>query len=218
MRGAPGCDGVELFYVTDEVEQRLMFERGELDILDLDKLGDEAEYCIHGDIYRDRLHTAQQVDISYIALNQAVKPLDDVRVRTALQMSLDRQMILDALYSGRGTVENGIFPHGLTGYNPDLEPIPYDPEAAATLLAEAADRFSAGDYEAELDYRGDDEVGFPGQGHCGLHSRSGYGRGAGARPGGPADVRGKTALQGNDRGSMISGRQQRGQSFTDCPP
>ena len=101
MRGAPGCDGVELFYVTDEVEQRLMFERGELDILDLDKLGDEAEYFIHGDIYRDRLHTAQQVDISYIALNQAVKPLDDVRVRTALQMSLDRQMILDALYSGR---------------------------------------------------------------------------------------------------------------------
>jgi len=119
------------------VEQRLMFERGELDILDLDKLGDEAEYFVHGDIYRDRLYTAQQVDISYIALNQSVEPLNDVRVRKALQISLNRQMILDALYSGRGTVENGIFPHGLAGYNPDLEPIEYNPEEAKRLLAEA---------------------------------------------------------------------------------
>lgn len=136
-QGAPGVDGIELYYITDEVEQRLMFERGELDILDLDKLGDEAEYFVHGDIYKDRLHTAPQVDISYIALNQAVEPLNDVRVRRALQVSLDRRMILDAFYSGRGTVENGIFPHALKGFNPDLEPIEYDPAGAVTLLAEA---------------------------------------------------------------------------------
>lgn len=136
-QGAPGVDGIEMYYVTDEVEQRLMFERSELDILDLNKLGDEAEYFIHGDIYQKRLYPAPQVDISYIALNQAVEPLNDVRVRRALQMSLDRQMILDALYSGRGTVENGIFPHALKGYNPDLEPIEYDPAGAVTLLAEA---------------------------------------------------------------------------------
>ena len=46
-------------------------------------------------------------------------------------------MILDALYAGRGTVENGIFPHALKGFNPDLEPIEYDPAGAVTLLAEA---------------------------------------------------------------------------------
>ena len=136
-QGDPGVEGIELYYVTDEVEQRLMFERGELDILDLNKLGDEAEYFIHGDIYRKQLHTARQVDISYIALNQAAEPLNDVRVRKALQMSLDRQMILDALYSGRGTVEEGIFPHALKGYNPDLEPIGYDPAGAVALLTEA---------------------------------------------------------------------------------
>ncbi len=146
-RGAPGCDGIILNYVTDEVEQRLMFERGELDLLDLDKLGDEAEYFIHGDLYQDRLHTAPQVDITYIALNQAAAPLDDVRVRLALQQSLDRQMILDALYSGRGTVENGIFPHTLKGFNPDLEPIPCDPAGAAALLAEAG---YAGGFELEV--------------------------------------------------------------------
>ena len=136
-RGAPGSDGLELVYVTDEVEQRLMFEQGELDILDLDELGDEAEYFIHGDKYNDCRYEAPQVDISYIALNQSIEPLNDVRVRQALQMALDRQMILDALYGGRGVVENGIFPHGLTGFNPDLEPVPYDPEEAKRLLEEA---------------------------------------------------------------------------------
>ena len=136
-RGAPGCDSLELLYVTDEAEQRLMFERGELDILDLDKLGDEAEYFIHGDMYENKRYEAAQVDISYIALNQSIRPLDDVRVRQALQMALDRQLILDVLYGGRGTLENGIFPHGLKGFNPDLEPIRYDPEEAKRLLAEA---------------------------------------------------------------------------------
>jgi len=136
-RGAPACDGVELLFMTDEVEQRLMFERGELDILNLEDLGDEAEYFIHGDIYQDRLHAARQTSLTYLALNQSVKPLDDVRVRRALQLALDRQMILDAVYSGRGIVENGIFPHGLKGYNPDLEPIPYDPVEAKALLERA---------------------------------------------------------------------------------
>ena len=136
-RGAPACDGVEILFLTDEVDQRLKFERGELDILNLEALGDEAEYFIHGDIYRNRLHSARQMSLTFLALNQSVKPLDDVRVRRALQLALDRQMILDAVYSGRGVVENGIFPRGLKGYNPDLEPIPFDPDEAKALLERA---------------------------------------------------------------------------------
>ena len=135
--GAPLNEGVCLRFLTEAEEERILFEQKELNILDLDELGDAAEYFIHGDIYQKQLHTARQVDISYIALNQAAEPLNDVRVRKALQMSLDRQMILDALYAGRGTVENGIFPHALKGFNPDLEPIEYDPAGAVTLLAEA---------------------------------------------------------------------------------
>ena len=136
-RGAPACEGLDLRFVTDEVEQRLMFERGELDILNLNQLGDEAEYFIHGDIYQEHLFMSPQMSLTYIVLNQSVRPLDDVRVRRAMQLALDRQMMLDAVYSGRGTVENGIFPHGLTGFNPDLPAILYDPEEAKRLLQEA---------------------------------------------------------------------------------
>jgi ABC-type transport system substrate-binding protein len=45
--------------------------------------------------------------------------------------------LLEAVYGGRGNVENGIFPNGLYGYDPDLPEIPYDQEEAKRLLAEA---------------------------------------------------------------------------------
>ncbi len=136
-QGPPASEGLELLFITGQEELRTMFEDGRLDILDLNDLDDSAEFFMHGDIYQDRLQEVQQLGITYIALNQAIGPLRDVRVRKALQLSLNRQILLDAVYSGRGTIENGIFPKGLFGYNPDLPEIPYDPETARQLLAEA---------------------------------------------------------------------------------
>ncbi|MBQ9522029.1 MAG: ABC transporter substrate-binding protein [Oscillospiraceae bacterium] len=135
--GSPRCRGLYIELVSDSEAQRLMFERGELDILDLDNMGTEAEFFVHGDIYQDKLYKGSRVGISYIALNENVEPLGDVRVRRALQLSLNRQLLLDAVYSGRGTLENGIFPRGLIGFNPNLPAIPYDPAEAVRLLTEA---------------------------------------------------------------------------------
>ena len=133
----PACDGLDLLLVTDDVEIQNLFENGRLDILDLNDLKDTAEFYMHGDIYQNRLHEVQQVGITYIALNQTSGVLQDVRVRKALQLALNRRVLLDAAYAGRGQIENGIFPKGLIGHNDALEEIPYDPEAARQLLNEA---------------------------------------------------------------------------------
>ncbi|MBQ7486293.1 MAG: ABC transporter substrate-binding protein [Clostridia bacterium] len=135
--GEPRCEGLDLRFITDNEKIRLMFENGELDILDLDDIGSDADFFIHGDIYQDRIYSVPRIGVIYIALNESVKPLDDVRVRKALQMSLNRSVLLNVVYDGRGSLENGIYPHGLYGFNPDLPEIPYDPEAAAALLSDA---------------------------------------------------------------------------------
>ena len=70
-------------------------------------------------------------------MNQNIEPFQDVKVRKAVQMAIDRQSVLDAMYGGRGQLENGIFPHGLYGFNENLPVIEYDPEGAKALLAEA---------------------------------------------------------------------------------
>ena len=137
FEGPPRCEGLDLRFLTEPEEVRALFESGELDILDLDDVPDSAEYYVHGDIYQDELYSVQRIGITYIALNESIAPLDDVRVRKALQLALDRSMLLDAVYSGRGLIENGIFPHGLYGFNPRLPDIPFDPEQAKELLREA---------------------------------------------------------------------------------
>ena len=135
--GAPKCAGLDLRFLTEPEDVRTMFENGELDLLDLDEVGSAAEFFLHGDIYQENLHHVNRISIVYIAMNETVKPLNDVRVRKALQYGLNREVLLDAVYSGRGAVENGIYPRGLYGYNPELPEIPYDSDAARELLAEA---------------------------------------------------------------------------------
>ena len=137
FEGPPLCEGLDLRFVIEPEEARTLFEEGELDILDLDDVPDYAEYYMHGDIYQDKLYEVNRIALNYVALNETVAPLDDVRVRKALQLALDRRTLLDAVYGGRGAIENGIFPRGLYGYNPNLAAIPFDLEKAKELLGEA---------------------------------------------------------------------------------
>ena len=136
-QGAPKCEGLDLRFLTDPQELRRMAEDGEIDVLDLDEVGNAIDFFINGDIYQDRLCQVRRIGTYYIALNESIEPLTDVRVRKALQLALNRPLLLAAIYSGRGSVENGIYPHGLYGFDPELPEIPYDPDQARALLAEA---------------------------------------------------------------------------------
>ena len=134
-KGASGLPGVVIKIIPDTETQSMMFESGELDILDLDYAADSVDRFT--ETYPYQIVQGPRVGIVYFTMNFNKEPFQDVRVRKAVQMSIDRQAILDALYGGRGQVEQGIFPHGLIGFNPDQEEIKYDPEAAKALLAEA---------------------------------------------------------------------------------
>lgn len=134
-KGASGLPGVVIKIIPDTETQSMMFESGELDILDLDYAADSVDRFT--ETYPDQIVQGPRVGIVYFTMNFNKEPFQDVRVRKAVQMSIDRQAILDALYGGRGQVEQGIFPHGLIAFNPDQEEIKYDPEAAKALLAEA---------------------------------------------------------------------------------
>lgn len=134
-KGASGLPGVVIKIIPDTETQSMMFESGELDILDLDYAADSVDRFT--ETYPDQIVQGPRVGIVYFTMNFNKEPFQDVRVRKAVQMSIDCQAILDALYGGRGQVEQGIFPHGLIGFNPDQEEIKYDPEAAKALLAEA---------------------------------------------------------------------------------
>jgi ABC-type transport system substrate-binding protein len=131
-RGASKLPGVVIRIIPDTETQTMMFESGELDLLDLDYVTDAVDRFEAS--YPDQIVSGPRVGITYLTFNFNIEPFQDVRVRKAVQMAIDRQAILDALYGGRGQTEHGIFPHGLIGFQEDQTQIAYDPEGAKALL------------------------------------------------------------------------------------
>ena len=64
-------------------------------------------------------------------------PLQDLRVRKAISMAIDRKTITARIMDGMATPAYQFMPDGMFGAPPKAEEIKYDPEGAKKLLAEA---------------------------------------------------------------------------------
>ena len=64
-------------------------------------------------------------------------PFDNVKVRQALNYAVDVNAIVKSLYFGHGTRLATVVDKGALGYDPSVQPYPYDPAKAKALLAEA---------------------------------------------------------------------------------
>ncbi|MNM67915.1 Periplasmic dipeptide transport protein precursor [compost metagenome] len=85
-----------------------------------------------------RVEELDSLLVAYVALNTRHKPLDDVRVRQAINLAFDRAAYLRAQF-GEGGASPAVapYPPTLWGSDPDLKGWPHDPEQAKKLLAEA---------------------------------------------------------------------------------
>jgi peptide/nickel transport system substrate-binding protein len=81
--------------------------------------------------------TSKSVRILYLDMDTREPPFDDVRVRNAVALAIDRQALINDIYGGRAYPVEGCWTEYTWGHNPNLEPYPYDPEKARELLAEA---------------------------------------------------------------------------------
>jgi dipeptide transport system substrate-binding protein len=77
------------------------------------------------------------LNIGYLAYNTTKKPFDDVRVRKAVNMAIDKKAIVAAVYLSTGVPATNPIPPTQWSYNKAIKDDAFDPAAAKKLLAEA---------------------------------------------------------------------------------
>ena len=87
----------------------------------------------------DSVNVMQQegLNVGYLAYNTKVAPFDKTEVRKALNMAINKQAILDAVFQGAGQIAKNPIPPTMWSYNDAVKDDPYDPEAAKKMLEEA---------------------------------------------------------------------------------
>jgi dipeptide transport system substrate-binding protein len=75
------------------------------------------------------------LNVGYFAYNTKIAPFDNPKVRKALNMAINKQGILDAVYQGAGKVAKNPIPPTIWSYNDAVVDDPYDPAAAKAALA-----------------------------------------------------------------------------------
>jgi peptide/nickel transport system substrate-binding protein len=72
--------------------------------------------------------------VIYNAMKYNVEPFDSVEFRQAMNYAVDMESIVENILSGFADVTSQPTLENFTGYNPDLDPYPYDPEQAEALV------------------------------------------------------------------------------------
>jgi peptide/nickel transport system substrate-binding protein/oligopeptide transport system substrate-binding protein len=138
FEGRPKLNGIYYRIIPEDLTAVMEFETGRLDVL----LIPSSEYRRYttDPAWRDLVYGKPGLNSYYIGLNCTRPPLNDIRVRRAVNLAIDRQHILNTVFEKRGVLATGPVPPGLwkDGILPRAsEGYGYDPKKAKALIQEA---------------------------------------------------------------------------------
>jgi len=136
FKGIPRLDEVTFEIGQEPTVALLRLQRGEVDIL-----GDGIPPARFVQIMQDEkwgklVIEGGQLQTGYISMNVKMKPFDNVKVRQAVNMAINKQRIVQII-NNRAVVANQPLPPSMPGYDKDYKGYPFDPDKAKALLAEA---------------------------------------------------------------------------------
>jgi peptide/nickel transport system substrate-binding protein len=146
----PKLERLTLLNLAEPAVRTSALRTGEVDLIrdvPFDQIG-ELEGTPGIKLANPPLSVSWLYDINTISGHPA---LEDTKVRQALNYAVDKWAIVDELLQGYGEVlDCQLTTPDTFGYNPNLEPYPYDPDMARQLLSEAG--YGPGDIELTLQY------------------------------------------------------------------
>lgn len=135
FRGAPAVDELVVVVFADDSGPLAAIRSGEIDVI-FERISPEQIELLDA---QDPIDVAQGPEFTTQMVNIDVTrpPFDDVAVRQAMDLAIDRQDIVDTVFLGAATVGSPGWVHpDKSVFNPDVQPVT-DVEQANTLLDEA---------------------------------------------------------------------------------
>src|SRR5579875_833895 len=129
----PYVNAFQNLVVPDANTRVLQVQSGELDIA-LFVPPAQAKTLQHSSSVT--VHVDNFMDSHFVTLNVTKKPLNDVRVRQALNYAIDKDAIVSKILFGFGTPSGQALPK-MRGADPNVKPYPYNPAKAKSLLKAA---------------------------------------------------------------------------------
>ncbi len=111
-----------------------LYEIGQIDVAAVsmsyvDQVRDETN-PLH-----EELAVTPELSLYYVGFNTAAPPFDDVDVRRAFCLAVDKRRIARVILRDMVNVADGILPPGMPGYDEALEGLDFDAERARQLIA-----------------------------------------------------------------------------------
>lgn len=114
----------------------LRLQRGEVDILG-DGIPPARFLQVKNDPKNaDLIIEGGQLHTGYVSMNVRMKPFDNVKVRQAVNMAINKQRICKII-NNRAVPANQPLPPAMPGYDKNYKGYPFDPAKAKALMAEA---------------------------------------------------------------------------------
>ncbi len=134
FRGKADIDDL-VFAITPDASVRYQkLKAGECHVMPYPNPADIAAMKKDSDI---NLLSQEGLNVGYLAYNTMVAPFDNVKVRKALNMAINKNAIIDAVFQGAGKVAKNPIPPTIWSYNDATVDDAYNPaKAKAALEAE----------------------------------------------------------------------------------
>lgn len=134
-RGRPHFDRVVFVPVSESATRIQQLVRGEIHIADnlppaaLDELAKNPTLTVPEEI---------SMNVAYLAMQTEKPPLDDIRVRQAIALAIDKKALIRVGYAGHAEAAVNLLPKAMWGHHDGIKDRPFDPEASRKLLQAAA--------------------------------------------------------------------------------
>ncbi len=133
-KSKPAVDEVRIEYIPDDNTRVLKLQGGETDLVDFVPFSQIAALSTQPNV-KAQTFTIQQA--AFVMLNNSKPPLNDLKVRQALNYATDKDAIIKSVYFGQAKFMNSPIPMG-TYWDKSLTGYPYDLEKAKKLMSESS--------------------------------------------------------------------------------